>query len=255
MKTPIKNIMLACALSSTFVFSVYADVTDTIEKSFDVNANSKFSLENINGKVEITSWSEQVIKIEAEIRADSQREFDRVEVKIQQRGEKVSVETDYEESSSWGRNHQSAQVTYKVWLPSDTNLSEIELVNGSLTIENVSGEVNAQVVNGSIKATGLTSNSEIGSVNGSIKVYYQSIGADLKDINIETVNGSIKLYLPDDINANLDLETMHGSIKTEFGISAQEGTFMGNSLRGDIGSGDIDINMESVNGSIKVMKK
>ncbi len=253
MKTPIKNIMLACALSSTFVFSVYADVTDTIEKSFDVNANSEFSLENINGKVEITSWSEQVIKIEAIIRAESQNEFDRVEVKIQQRGDKVTVETDYEESSSWG-NHQSAQVTYNVWLPSDTNLSGIELVNGSLTIENVAGKVNAQVVNGSIKATGLTSDSEIGSVNGSIKVYYQSISTDLKDINIETVNGSIKLYLPDDVNANLDLETMHGSIKTEFGISAQEGTFMGNSLRGDIGSGDIDINMESVNGSIKVFK-
>jgi len=253
MKTPIKNIMLACALSSTFVFSVYADVTDTIEKSFDVNPNSKFSLENINGKVEITSWSEQIIKIEAIVRAESQSEFDRVEVEIQQRGDKVSVKTDYEESSSWG-NNQSAQVTYNVWLPSDTNLSEIELVNGSLTIDNVAGEVNAQVVNGSIKATGLTSNSEIASVNGSIKVFYKSISADLKDINIETVNGSIKLYLPDDVNANLDLETMHGSIKTEFGISAQEGTFMGNSLRGDIGSGDIDINMESVNGSIKVLK-
>ena len=137
----------------------------------------------------------------------------------------------------------------------ETNLSEIELVNGSLIIENVSGEIKAQVVNGSIKATGLTKNSEISSVNGSIKVYYQSASAELKDINIETVNGSIKLYLPSDINANLDIETMHGSIKTEFGISSQDNTFTGHSLRGDIGSGDIDINMESVNGSIKVLKQ
>lgn len=258
MNTTIKNIILSCALScalsSAFTFSVYADVTDTVEQSFDVNINSQFSLDNINGEVEITSWAEQVIKVEATIRAEHQDEFDRVKVKMEQNGQKVSVETDYEDNFKW-RNNQSAQVTYKVWLPAQTNLSEIELVNGSLVIENVTGEIKAQVVNGSIKATGLANNSEISSVNGSIKAYYQSVSTDLKNINIETVNGSIKLYLPSNINAKLDLETMHGSIDTEFGISSQENNFTGHSLRGDIGSADIDINMESVNGSIKVLKK
>jgi len=254
MNTTMKKIILSCTLSSVFAFSVYADVTDTVEKSFDVDASSLFSLGNINGGVEITSWSDPVIKVEATISADNQDAIDRVQIKMKQNGQKVSVETDYEEHSSW-RNNQSAKVTYRVWLPAETNLSEIELVNGSLNIENVSGEIKAQVVNGSIKATGLTNNSEISSVNGSIKVYYQSVSTELKDIDIETVNGSIKLYLPSDIDANLDLETMHGSIKTEFGISSQKNTFTGHSLRGDIGSGDIDINMESVNGSIKVLKQ
>ena len=153
---------------------------------------------------------------------------------MKQSGEQISIKTDYEDSSSWG-NNQSAEVTYKVWLPAETNLSEIELVNGSLNIENVSGEIKAQVVNGSIKATGLTKDSEINSVNGSVKVYYQAVSPSLKNIDIETVNGSIKLYLPSDVDANLDLETMHGSIKTEFGISSQENTFTGHNLRGDIG--------------------
>lgn len=254
MKILIKNSVMGCVLASTFAFSVYADISNTVVQSFDVNENSHFSLENINGGVKISSWSESVIKVEAIISADDQDEFDRVNVKMQQNDEKVTVVTDYEKSSRWG-NNQSARVTYKVWLPAQTNLSKIELVNGSLTIENVAGEVNAQVVNGSIKATGLASSSEISSVNGSIKVYYQEVSSNLKKIDIETVNGSIKLYLPNTINANLDLETMHGSIKTEFGLSSQKNTFTGNSLQGDIGSGDVDINMESVNGSIKVIKK
>ena len=254
MNNKMKRIILSCTLSSVFVFSVYADVTDRVEKSFDVDVSSQFSLNNINGAVEISSWSAQVIKVEATISADHQEAINRVKVKMQQNGQKVSVETDYEEHSTW-RNNQSAKVTYRVWLPAETNLSEIELVNGSLRIENVSGEIKAQVVNGSIKATGLTKNSEINSVNGSIKVYYNSVSSDLKDIDIETVNGSIKLYLPSDINAKLDIETMHGSIKTEFGINSQDNTFTGHNLRGDIGSGDIDINMESVNGSIKVLKQ
>lgn len=254
MNTTMNKIILSSALSSIFAFSVSATVTDTIEKSFDVEANSLFSLSNINGEVDIVSWSDQVIKIEATINADNQDARDRVKIKIKQSDEKVSVKTDYEERSTWG-NNQSAEVTYKIWLPIDTNLSDIELVNGSLNIENVSGEIKAQVVNGSIKATGLTKDSEINSVNGSVKVYYQAVSPSLKNIDIETVNGSIKLYLPSDVDANLDLETMHGSIKTEFGINSQENTFSGHNLRGDIGSGVIDIDMESVNGSIKVLKK
>jgi len=254
MNTTMKKIILSSAFGSVLAFSANASVSDTVEKSFDVDESSLFSLSNINGEVDIVSWSDQVIKVEATISADNQDEIDRVKVKMNQSGDKVSVETDYEDNSKWG-NNQSAEVTYKVWLPVETNLSGIELVNGSLNIENVSGEIKAQVVNGSIKATGLTKNSEINSVNGSVKVYYQSVSSELKDIDIETVNGSIKLYLPSDVDANLDLETMHGSIKTEFGISSQENTFTGHNLRGDIGSGNIDINMESVNGSIKVLKR
>ncbi len=250
----LKNSLIVCALIGTYSLPVYADIVDTVEQSFSVDDNSQFSLENINGEVVISSWQEASIKIEATIEANNQEQRDRVEVKMKQNGQHVKVETHYQEKSTWG-NNQTAQVEYKVWLPSDTKLADIELVNGSLTINNVSGEINAQVVNGSITASGLTSDSELSSVNGSIKAYYQSFSQDAKDIELETVNGSIKLYLPSDVNAKLNLETMHGSIKTDFGLSSEENTFTGHSLRGDIGSGDVDISMESVNGSIKVLKK
>ncbi len=253
MKTLLKSSFIVCALVGTYSLPVQAEVVDKVERSFTVDENSKFSLENINGAVVISSWQEPTIKVVGTIRADNQKQRDQVRVKMQQKGQQVAVATHYEEKSSWG-NNQSAQVEYTIWLPSDTNLDDISLVNGSLTINNVSGEVNAQVVNGSIKATGLTTDSELSSVNGSIKATYQSFSQNIEEIELETVNGSIKLYLPSDINAKLDLETMHGSIKTDFGLSAQENTFTGHYLRGDIGTGDVDIAMESVNGSIKVLK-
>jgi len=253
MKTLLKGSFIISVFVGIYSLPVQADVVDKVGRSFTVDENSQFSLENINGAVVISSWQEPRIKVAATIRANNQKQHDQVKVKMQQKGQHVAVETHYEEKSNWG-NNQSAQVEYTIWLPSDTNLDDIELVNGSLTINNVSGEVNAQVVNGSIKATGLTMDSELSSVNGSIKATYQSFSQHIKDIELETVNGSIKLYLPSDINAKLDLETMHGSIKTDFGLSSQENVFTGHNLRGDIGTGAVDISMESVNGSIKVMK-
>jgi DUF4097 and DUF4098 domain-containing protein YvlB len=94
----------------------------------------------------------------------------------------------------------------------------------------------------------------LNSVNGSIKATYQQIDNNIDEIELTTVNGSIKLYMPSDLNATINAETMHGSIKTAFGLSSNKKMFSGRSLSGSVGSGDIKIDLESVNGSIKVMK-
>jgi DUF4097 and DUF4098 domain-containing protein YvlB len=138
-------------------------------------------------------------------------------------------------------------------VPSDTELSAIDLVNGSLVIKGVKGDINAELVNGSIKASGLAANSEFSSVNGSVKVSYDSLNESVDKIAIETVNGSIKLSVPKSVNANVNAETMHGSIKTDFGLYADKNFFSGNHLSGDIGNGNIKIMLESVNGSVKLL--
>ncbi len=165
----------------------------------------------------------------------------------------MTVETEYEKQSSWGRNHQSGKVDYTVMVPFGASLADIELVNGSLVVDKVQGEIKADTVNGSINIQGVADDLELNSVNGSIKATYQQIDKQIDDIELATVNGSIKLYMPDDLNATIDAETMHGSIKTAFGLSSDKKMFSGRSLSGTVGSGDIRINLESVNGSIKVM--
>lgn len=252
MNYSIKKSIAAGVLVSSISLSVFADINETVENSFTVASNSTFSLSNINGSVDIVSWNENNIKVIATIEADNQEDRDRIKVKMNQSGQKVTVITEYEKNSSFNRNN-SGEVSYKVWMPANTNLEDIELVNGSLTIADIHGEVEAELVNGSIKATGLKSDSEFSSVNGSIKAYYQSFDGDINDVEIETVNGSIKLYLPENVNAKLDIDTLHGSIKTDFGLQAEKKSFVGKSLTGNIGQGGAKINLESVNGSIKVL--
>ena len=110
-----------------------------------------------------------------------------------------------------------------------------------------------ELVNGSIKAHGLASNSEFSSVNGSIKITYDEFAKELDRIDVETVNGSIKVSVPKSLSATVNAETMHGSIKTDFGLVAEKNMFTGRHLSGDVGNGDIKITMESVNGSVKLM--
>jgi len=256
MSKVIKNSLLSLVIFSSSILlslQVAAQINEEIEKSFTVTGESDFSLSNLNGTVEIYSWQENTIKVLASISAETQESRDDVTINMAQHGQKVSVQTDYK-GKGYRQNKQSAKVDYQIWLPAETNLSDIELVNGSLTIKNVDGKVEAEVVNGSINATGLSGNSEISAVNGSVNVDYKAQADDVESIEIETVNGRIELYLPQSINAKVSADTMHGSIKTAFGLAATKSTFSGYNLRGEIGSGGTNIDLDSVNGSIKLLK-
>jgi len=235
-----------------FSISVFADVRDEIVKSFKVEESTEFRLENVNGDVEITGWDKKEIKVTAVIMAKNQEAFDRIEVEMDGNDRGVNVETHYKKSSRG--NNSSGSVDYRVLVPHNTRLSSIELVNGSLNVEGVKGEMKIDLVNGSIVARGLTSDSEINSVNGSIEIEYQSISSMLKDISINTVNGRIELILPEKISADVDIETMHGSIRNDFGLSADKNMFAGKNLQGTIGTGDVRIKIESVNGGVKLLK-
>jgi len=55
-------------------------------------------------------------------------------------------------------------------------------------------------------------------------------------MKLETVNGSIKLYLPDQAGANVAAETVNGSIHTDFPLTV-EGKFGPKRLNGVLGKG------------------
>jgi DUF4097 and DUF4098 domain-containing protein YvlB len=234
-------------------FQVLSQVDEEIEKTFPVTSKTDFSLSNINGAVTINSWSESNIKVLVNISAKTQESRDNVKINMTQHGQQVTVSSDYKENG-YHQNKQGAKVDYQVWLPADANLSDIKLINGNLIIRDISGKVDAQVVNGSIKASGLSGNSRISSVNGSVDVLYSLNATNVNNIDVETVNGSIKLYLPESINAAITADTMHGSINTEFDLEAKKNSFFGRNLRGKIGKGGKQVNLDSVNGNIKVLK-
>ncbi|WP_286269282.1 DUF4097 family beta strand repeat-containing protein [Thalassotalea hakodatensis] len=230
-----------------------ADVKDEIKQTFNVNSSAaEFRLNNVNGDVDIIGWKKDIISVTAIITAEDQEGRNRIEVDMQENSRGVSVETRYKKTN-WN-NNSSGSVDYEVNVPVGTRLSDIELVNGSLTIKNVSGAMKLQTVNGGIDATGLANNSEISSVNGSVDVSYIDGIEQLDDISIETVNGRVVLSLPANINADVEVETMHGNIKNDFGLSAKKNMFTGRSLEGMIGSGDVQVDIETVNGSVKIKK-
>ena len=134
-----KQLTLATILSLSTTSAVYADIEDTIEKSFDVSDKAALRLANINGAVDIKGWDKNEIKVTAIITAKNQKDRDRIKVEFDQNTDSVTVETEYEKQSSWGRNNSSGRVDYTVMVPFGASLADIDLVNGSLVINKVEG--------------------------------------------------------------------------------------------------------------------
>lgn len=243
------------AMVTLMSLPVSAKVSEQVIKSFDVSSSPNFSLENINGEVDIEVWNQSEIQVEANLSAANQDELDRMSVHFDEISNGVAVETKYEKSRSFGNYNQSGKVNYTVKLPADTRLKHVELVNGSLSVDGVKARMVLDVVNGSINVEGAEGNSKIQSVNGSVKVAYATFPSTLDSIELDSVNGSVKLTLPSDASAKIDVETMHGSIKNDFGLSVDKNTFIGKNLTGSIGNGDVDVSIETVNGSVKIYKQ
>ena len=141
-------------------------------------------------------------------------------------------------------------VHFTVRLPAGVKLAA-HTVNGGVDARGLRSDVEAGTVNGGIEVstTGLARGS---TVNGAVKV---ALGrADWTgEWEFETVNGSIDVTLPADANLRVEAETVNGDITTDFPLTV-EGRFGPRSLNGTIGSGGRDLELSTVNGSIRLRR-
>src|SRR5262249_5794352 len=215
----------------------------TYVKLFDLDGDARVSVSNINGDVTVTAWDKQ----KAEVRAiKNGSEADRVATPIifKSEGGNLTIRT--------GRNPRS-NVRYEIRLPREVGHLELSTVNGMIKLSDLSGDVSTKSVNGSLNLTNIEGSLQAETTNGTINATV----TDLSDKNssFKNVNGSINLQVKGNLNAQLDAESVHGSIIVDdsFGIPIEK-NIVGQKARGTIGGGGPALAVRTVNGSIKLTK-
>lgn len=235
--------------------AVSADVKETEEMTFSVSPGARISLENINGDITVVGGGDEVVVI-AHKKADDKEYLDKLKIVVDASDDYVRIETRHPKREggwfSWG-DGGGGSVAYELSVPDDVDLDTIETVNGDVEIRAVSGKVKAGTVNGGLEVSGLVSDVSLETVNGSINAKFDTLGADQR-VEADAVNGKIILHLPADTSARVTAETVNGSIDADdFGLEVEKG-FVGRDCRGEIGSGDARISLNTVNGSIRLKK-
>src|SRR5215469_7228936 len=158
----------------TFALAAYASdtVTEEFHRTVPISANGRVSLANINGNVTITGWERNEVQIDAVKKASSQQKLDEAKIEVDAGSDYVHIRTRYPENHT---NNNPATVTYEVHVPRTAQLDSIDLVNGSLEVSQVSGEVRASLVNGSTKIHDLAGRAHLSSVNGTVSATYRTL--------------------------------------------------------------------------------
>jgi len=156
-----------------------------------------------------------------------------------------------------------------VTVPVDTSL-HLRSSNGSIRVDGVHGEVDAESHNGSMHILNVSGSVLASTNNSRIEVTMDRVDAS-KPSAFSTLNGSVDVTLPADLKATMKMTTDNGSIFSDFDVTVGAGraTTQANNtpdgryrvrfdrtVQGTInGGGGADLTFRSANGSIVIRKK
>ncbi len=233
-----------------------ADETENFEQTYPLNASGRVNLSNVNGSIVVEAWDRNEVKLQYTKVADSKDRLADVEVKIESRSDYFSAEVDY---GNWrkgtdGWKSGKLNVEFRLMVPRGAMLNEVETVNGSVTVSNFTNFTKISAVNGSVKATNIRGTARLSTVNGEVDADFDRLESGTK-INAETVNGRVRISIPSDSNATLKADSLNGSITNDFGLPVRKGKYVGRDMFGKLGNGDVQVRLESVNGTLTVNRK
>lgn len=248
------TLLLAIFASTSLPVSATERETETF--NFELNDGGRVSIDNVNGDIEITGGAGNTVQIIAEKSADDADDLARLEVKIKADENAIRIETVHSKSEGrWLSTNNSGEVNYTLTVPSSVNLDSISTVNGEVLVKGVSGTVSAESVNGDIELHNLVGDADLETTNGAIEASFDVLKGSQR-VNADTVNGRITLLLPADSSARVSAETLNGGINADdFGLKVDKGGFVGKDMNGNIGSGEARVDLDTVNGGIRIRKQ
>lgn len=223
-------------------------------------SGEELEIKGINGDVVVTRADGSEIEVVAEARG---RRSDPSSVRIERvehaggitfcavyptpEGERAN-ECTPGEGGRMNTNRNDVSVDFEVRLPADVDLVA-RTVNGEIVAEDLGGDVTAHTVNGDIEVS-TAGFARAETVNGSIDV---RMGAEefAGGAEFSTVNGSITLDVADGVDADVHASWLNGGFESELPFTL-EGRIGKRSARGVLGDGGPDLELQTVNGSIRI---
>lgn len=157
-----------------------------------------------------------------------------------------------------------------IQVPVATSLQLKTLNGGSITVDRIDGEIDADDLNGSIRLTNVSGAVVAHSQNGSVTAVLNRVLPN-KAMSFTSMNGNIDVTLPDDVKARVRMSTDNGDIYTDFDVKLdanarpviQEGregrgkyrVQVDRAVVGTINGGGADMRFSTVNGRVYIRKK
>ena len=140
-------------------------------------------------------------------------------------------------------------VSYEIHVPKKFDLN-LQSTNGRLEVMECDGRMRLETTNGKIIANDVSGSIRCNTTNGSITASFIEVTEE-EEMSFTSTNGSIKVYLPRHIDADVRARTTNGSIDCDLPIRERSGRSR-KSLDAVINDGGMVIYFKTTNGSIHI---
>ena len=225
-----------------------------------VPAGATLRVRNLNGEIEVTPSTDDTARVTASLRW--RRGDPDVSLKLSAGREGADAiicavwgsgkcdRDAYASNINFSSNGTDAQVHFRITVPAGVKL-ELHGLNTGISAA-ASAPVEASTLNGDVTVVTAVGPVRGESKNGDVDVRMSSLsGAD--SVIATTLNGSVYVYLPEGVDAVLDLATTNGSVSSEFAVPVT-GTASRRALRGTLGAGTRVVKAKSINGSVSLRR-
>ncbi len=220
-------VLFSIILPLLLLTSAYSDtIEEVFKKQIAINEGDLVAVFNINGDINVESWDLDKIeitankKIQAPSSADARKLMKELKIDINYTDNKVTVKTIFPSDNnrhggffSWlfCSGGGSAGVRYTIKVPKNIDLN-LHSTNGNISVKKCNGKMRLETTNGNIYSDDISGAVRCSSINGSLKIYFKKTDRD-EDMEFKTTNGTINLYLPQNINAAITARTMNGTVR------------------------------------------
>lgn len=257
----------ACDIKTTasgdFSFDIAGGkAEETWSRTYKVAANGRFELINVNGRItaEPADGTELVVEGRKTAKGRSDEAAKELLAKLEIR-EEVGDSTIRVESRPPRLNGFSGhQIEWTVKVPKGVIL-DVRTVNGGVRLNDLSNEIHAKTTNGGVKGENIDAILiEASAVNGGVEF---NLGAALEasdSIELETVNGGVKLGVTSDSKATIAARCVNGGVRVENLEIARDNDSDSNDyerkrrLNGTMNGGGAKINLSTTNGGVELSR-
>lgn len=262
------NLLRFAAVQVFFVLAFGGTaMAQDFQRTYRIGANDTISIRNVSGDVKVTGYNGDAVSVAA-YKEGRDREF--VQVEDTSTANRVELRARYPEE----RRSTNASIRFEVRVPRGMSYNfdsistasgniEASGITGNIRFTTASGNVTLRDVSGSIHASSASGNVRVEEARGSVNASTASGNVEAEITRLEgtanmtfsSASGNVRVRLPADTDADVEMSTSSGSLETEFPLQVEDSQYSaGKRARGRLGSGARRVRLSSASGDVRLLK-
>ncbi len=230
-----------------------SEETSEWHKTYQLDANGRLEINNVNGKIEVEPSAGQTVDVTALKKARgaspdaAKAALERASIVEDVSSGRIRIQTKMANLSGIVLHGSNATVEYRVKVPAGAEV-KFTTVNGGIEISGLQGRIIAETTNGGVTTRNVGGQLEASTTNGGLDIDLSSVSDG--GVKLDFVNGGLKMRMPREAKATISASITNGGINAGDLALEMTGESTKRRLEGRLNGGGARIQIGGTNGGI-----